>query len=157
LAGVPGAEVGPLPSAATRAIKAMSGRIKGCRSAGSMRSRPTATSCTRGSLLRIDSSKVGPRWRGKGERARRRPGHCTTLAGATILAWDEVSCQGHDVDRAKKRRRNHVWPTGDTPSLAPSRSQSPGVLAHGFSRRSVIDAHPLHGMGNVSEPLRRQP
>jgi hypothetical protein len=33
------------------------------------------------------------------------------------------------------------------------RSQSPGVLAGCFSRRSVIDAHPLHGMGDVSKAI----
>jgi hypothetical protein len=101
-------------------IKAMSGRIKGCRSAGSMRSRATATSCTRESRLRIDSSTIGPRWRGEGGRARHRHTYGTTLGEVIMIGWDGDTRQGHDVDRAKKRRRNHAWPAGDTPSRAPS-------------------------------------
>ena len=152
MAGVPGTEVEPLVSAATRRIKARSGRIKGRRSAGSMRSRARATSCTRGSRLRIDSSTVGPRWRDDGG-ARHRHAQGTTVTKTTRIGCDGVSRQGHDVDHAKNRRRNHAEPAGETPGRAPGRSQAPGVLARGFSCRSVIDTHPLQGMGDVSKAI----
>ena len=159
MAGVPGAEVGPLPSAASAQIQAMRGRIKGCRSAGSIRSRATATSCTRGSRLRIDSSTVvlGGEARESGRDAAM-PMVRPSLT-PTIVVRNGLAGQGHIIvwPCAKNRRRNPSWPAGDTPGRALGRNQSPCVLARRFSRRSDINA-PIRSIARamVSEPLRRQ-
>jgi hypothetical protein len=48
-----------------------------------------------------------------------------------MIGWDGDTRQGYDVDRAKKRRRNHAWPAGDTPGRAPSETRNDNAHLYG--------------------------
>jgi hypothetical protein len=70
-----------------------------------------------------------------------------------MLSREGVTGQGHDVNHAKKRRRNHAWSVGDTSGGARGRSQSAGILARRLGRRCVIDAHPLQYICDVPKAI----